>query len=181
MTEAEKLSQTAEYIKKEFSNESTGHDWWHIVRVWNMAASLARAEGADLYITEMAALLHDLDDWKFNESDDPVRAIAWLNELNEVHRRSFVPSFVRSFVCSFLRSFVPLFLCSLSLLSTLSCRRRRRRRRRRRCVLSIIRSFVHAVIRIFFVRSCVRACVVCCSIVEDEAIEFVCLFVCLSD
>jgi len=83
MTEAEKLSQTAEYIKKEFSNESTGHDWWHIVRVWNMAASLARAEGADLYITEMAALLHDLDDWKFNESDDPVRAIAWLNELNE--------------------------------------------------------------------------------------------------
>lgn len=83
MTQEEKLNKTANYIKEVFSGESSGHDWWHIVRVWNVATKLAHQEGADVYITEMAALLHDLDDWKFNESDEPVKAVAWLKELNE--------------------------------------------------------------------------------------------------
>lgn len=48
-----------------------------------MATKLARQEGANVYVTEMAALLHDLDDWKFNDSDTPVKAVAWLAELDE--------------------------------------------------------------------------------------------------
>ncbi len=83
MNQSEKLEKTAAYIKEEFEGDSSGHDWWHIVRVWNMATKLAKLEGADRYITEMAALLHDLDDWKFNHSDEPEKAIKWLNELNE--------------------------------------------------------------------------------------------------
>ncbi|MGB0428959.1 MAG: HD domain-containing protein [Bacteroidia bacterium] len=83
MTKQERLEKTAEYIKSEFSGEGTGHDWWHIVRVWNLATKLAKLENANLYITEMAALLHDLDDWKFNELDEPVKAIAWLNKIGE--------------------------------------------------------------------------------------------------
>jgi uncharacterized protein len=41
------------------------HDWWHIWRVWQMAVRIARAEGADLYLVELAALCHDLEDWKY--------------------------------------------------------------------------------------------------------------------
>jgi uncharacterized protein len=44
--------------------ESSGHDWWHVKRVWENALEIASAEGADLYVVQLAALLHDLADWK---------------------------------------------------------------------------------------------------------------------
>ena len=83
MNRTQKLERTIDYIKSVFTGDNTGHDWWHIYRVWKTAKTIAEKEGADLYITEMAALLHDLDDWKFNESDEPVKAIAWLKEIGE--------------------------------------------------------------------------------------------------
>jgi len=76
------IQKTSEYIKQEFSADSSGHDWWHIYRVWKNAVTIGRLENADLFVVELAALLHDLDDWKFNESEDetPRRAIAWMQE-----------------------------------------------------------------------------------------------------
>ncbi len=53
-------------IQKQFENESTGHDWFHIERVYNMAAFLQKTEGGDLEIIELSALLHDVSDHKFN-------------------------------------------------------------------------------------------------------------------
>lgn len=41
------------------------HDWWHVWRVWQMAKRIAEAEQADLYLVELAALCHDLEDWKY--------------------------------------------------------------------------------------------------------------------
>ncbi|TSC93829.1 MAG: uncharacterized protein CEN87_729 [Parcubacteria group bacterium Licking1014_1] len=55
------------YIKKEFKGESTGHDWWHIFRVWKMAKEIAKKESGDLFIIELGALLHDIADWKFHD------------------------------------------------------------------------------------------------------------------
>jgi uncharacterized protein len=77
------LQRTAEYIKGEFADDSSGHDWWHIYRVWKNAITICELEKADSFIVELAALLHDLDDWKFNESGDetPLRARAWLDSL----------------------------------------------------------------------------------------------------
>jgi len=74
------IQKTAEYIKREFQNDSSGHDWGHIQRVWKTALTLCRHEKADAFIVELAALLHDLDDWKFNEDEDetPRKAQAWL-------------------------------------------------------------------------------------------------------
>jgi|JFJP01.1.fsa_nt_gi uncharacterized protein len=74
------IQKTADFIKQEFSDDTSGHDWWHIHRVWKNAISICEREQADLYIVELAALLHDLDDWKFNESEDetPLRAKAWM-------------------------------------------------------------------------------------------------------
>ncbi|HYF97906.1 MAG TPA: HD domain-containing protein [Coxiellaceae bacterium] len=48
--------------------DTTGHDWWHIHRVVKNAITIGKKEKADLFIVQMAALLHDLDDWKFNKS-----------------------------------------------------------------------------------------------------------------
>ena len=78
------LQKTAEYIQQEFSDDSSGHDWWHIYRVWKNAITLCEHEGADTFIVQLAALLHDLDDWKFNEAGDetPLRARAWLDSLS---------------------------------------------------------------------------------------------------
>jgi uncharacterized protein len=75
------IQQTADYIRKEFSDDSSGHDWWHIYRVWKNAIAICEIEKADMFIVQLAALLHDLDDWKFNESGDetPLRARAWLD------------------------------------------------------------------------------------------------------
>ena len=78
------LQKTAAYVKAEFSSDSSGHDWWHIYRVWKNAVTICEHEGADAFIVQLAALLHDLDDWKFNEAGDetPLRAKAWLDSLS---------------------------------------------------------------------------------------------------
>ncbi len=50
---------------QQVSSQEGSHDWWHVWRVWQMAGHIARAEGADLYLVELAALCHDLEDWKY--------------------------------------------------------------------------------------------------------------------
>ena len=72
------IKKTEEYIKKRFKGESTGHGWWHIQRVLKMALKIAEKENTgsskniDLFVVRLAALLHDIADWKFNSGDDSV-------------------------------------------------------------------------------------------------------------
>lgn len=63
------LVLTQGYVKKTLEGEGSGHDWWHIYRVWNTAKQLAKHEGGNLYVIELAALLHDIADRKFNEGN----------------------------------------------------------------------------------------------------------------
>jgi uncharacterized protein len=67
-------------LKTEFGHESTGHDWFHIERVWQNAKHICKQEGGDLFLTELAALLHDIADHKFVENAD-VEAERKINEL----------------------------------------------------------------------------------------------------
>lgn len=53
-------------IKGQFEGDSTGHDWHHIQRVFHVSRFLQSKEGGDLEIIELAALLHDISDHKFN-------------------------------------------------------------------------------------------------------------------
>lgn len=59
-------------IKARFLAENTGHDWYHIQRVRRLAGRIAAAEGADAEVAELAALVHDIADWKFHGGDDSV-------------------------------------------------------------------------------------------------------------
>ena len=84
MTQQDIIQRTAGYVKGETQNESSGHDWWHIYRVWKNALTICKHEKADKDIVQLAALLHDLDDWKFNDQEDetPQRAKAWMESCD---------------------------------------------------------------------------------------------------
>ena len=78
------LKQTEEYIKSKLSDEGSGHDWWHVYRVWKNAIHIGRHETADLFVVQLAALLHDISDWKFNDGNDdagPKLAREWLEKM----------------------------------------------------------------------------------------------------
>ncbi|SVD52727.1 uncharacterized protein METZ01_LOCUS405581, partial [marine metagenome] len=49
------IEKTRLYVEKELAGESSGHDWWHIYRVWSLAKNLAQMEGADSMIVELSA------------------------------------------------------------------------------------------------------------------------------
>ena len=75
------LPLTAAHVRQTLSGDSSGHDWWHIDRVRRNSLIIAREEDADLFVTELAALLHDIADWKFHGGDDtagPRAAREWL-------------------------------------------------------------------------------------------------------
>jgi len=87
MNNTEIIQNTERFIESQFRSEGSGHDWFHVDRVRKMALRIGAQEGCDLFIVEMAALLHDLDDWKLNgaESENGSKTKKWLDiiELEE--------------------------------------------------------------------------------------------------
>ncbi|MEM2131300.1 MAG: HD domain-containing protein [Candidatus Woesearchaeota archaeon] len=89
------IKKALNFIKKEYENEATGHDYWHTYRVWKLSKFIAKNEKnkkkilkknieknkernkeknkekkLDLFLLEISAILHDLDDWKFSNSNN---------------------------------------------------------------------------------------------------------------
>lgn len=60
------IEDVKQHVKAIFSADTTGHDWHHIERVYNMACYLQEHEGGDREVVELAALLHDISDHKLN-------------------------------------------------------------------------------------------------------------------
>lgn len=81
------LEQARAYVKSELERDSSGHDWWHIVRVARTAKLLAEMEQADVFVCELAALLHDIADEKLNASKEAGlgKLEAWLREAGVEH------------------------------------------------------------------------------------------------
>lgn len=78
------IGKTINYVKQELSNAETGHDWFHIKRVWNNARLIANYERVDMLVVELAALLHDIADAKFyggNEEIGSQKADFFLNSI----------------------------------------------------------------------------------------------------
>lgn len=58
------------FVKSQHTDIETGHDWYHIDRVRKNALYIQSKEGGDKLIVELAALLHDISDYKFNGGDE---------------------------------------------------------------------------------------------------------------
>lgn len=59
------IHKMIDYVKNRQAENTFNHDWWHTWRVWRMAKQLAKAEKADTLVVELAALLHDVAEWKY--------------------------------------------------------------------------------------------------------------------
>lgn len=84
MNETLIIDKTKDYVKKTLQGESSGHDWTHVERVWKNAIAIGKKEHADMFVIELAALLHDISDWKFNGGDEKLGAQVardWLMSL----------------------------------------------------------------------------------------------------
>jgi uncharacterized protein len=66
------IDKTCQFVEAKLSGDGSGHDWWHIYRVWNLAKNIAEQEQANRIVVELSALLHDIADWKFHDGDDTV-------------------------------------------------------------------------------------------------------------
>lgn len=64
------VERVAGHIQARFLTESSGHDWYHIKRVWQLTRQIATQEGANQEIAELGALVHDIADWKFHDGDE---------------------------------------------------------------------------------------------------------------
>ena len=79
------IDKTCKFVEDKLSGDGSGHDWWHIFRVWTLAKKIAVEEKAQVEIVELGALLHDIADWKFHDGDDsigPAIAREFLNNQN---------------------------------------------------------------------------------------------------
>lgn len=82
---AEVIARTGLFVRERLAGEASGHDWWHVYRVWQTAVAIARSEKVDLDVVELAALLHDIADAKFHDGDEEIgslTAAAWLRSLD---------------------------------------------------------------------------------------------------
>jgi uncharacterized protein len=68
---AEQIINKAEIlVKQRMSGYDSGHDWWHIARVRNLAKHInEKEELADPFLLDMAALFHDYVDSKFSNNN----------------------------------------------------------------------------------------------------------------
>ena len=83
--EKQVVERTVDFVRRELSGAESGHDWWHIFRVWKLAERIARGEDADLFVVSLGALLHDIADAKFYDGDEtvgPQKAEDFLQSLN---------------------------------------------------------------------------------------------------
>ncbi|MGJ1421176.1 HD domain-containing protein [Sphingobacterium spiritivorum] len=66
------IEKTVAFVKKSLEQAESGHDWWHIQRVWNNTRMILQQEKADELICELTALLHDIADSKFHNGDETI-------------------------------------------------------------------------------------------------------------
>lgn len=103
------IEKTRHFIQSALPDDCTAHDWQHCERVFKMALLITEAEiktttkindqnNVNKLVIALAALLHDLDDWKFNDQNKimDTKAKKWLQCLN-------LPNNVVQHVCTIIQ------------------------------------------------------------------------------
>lgn len=88
------IEKALAYVKEFFENEFSGHDYFHTLRVFNMATHIAKEEQAALETVQLAALLHDVDDRKLSpetcENKGNARRFLTENHVDETTARQIL-------------------------------------------------------------------------------------------
>jgi len=66
------IKNTEAFVKNALKDAEGGHDWFHILRVWNNAKLISKNENVDSFVVELGALLHDIADSKFYNGDETI-------------------------------------------------------------------------------------------------------------
>ena len=66
------IDLTVAFVQDRLKVSESGHDWWHIQRVWNNTKLILETEEADHLVCELTALLHDIADSKFHDGDETI-------------------------------------------------------------------------------------------------------------
>ncbi|MBD1429544.1 MULTISPECIES: HD domain-containing protein [Sphingobacterium] len=66
------IDLTVAFVQDRLKFAESGHDWWHIQRVWNNTKLILQHEEANHLVCELAALLHDIADSKFHDGDETI-------------------------------------------------------------------------------------------------------------
>lgn len=67
------IQNTILFVKESLKNAEGGHDYFHIERVYKNALTIAEQEkGANIFVVELGALLHDIADSKFHHGDETI-------------------------------------------------------------------------------------------------------------
>lgn len=68
-------------VQELFKGESSGHDYFHTLRVYNNACKIAQKEECNILLVQLAALLHDVDDIKIFNTKNYNNAKTILQEF----------------------------------------------------------------------------------------------------
>ena len=72
MTDLKIIEATKTFVQQQLKNAEGGHDWFHILRVFNNAQLISKTENVDSFIVPLGALLHDIADSKFHAGNENV-------------------------------------------------------------------------------------------------------------
>lgn len=79
------IETTTAFVKSFHENEASGHDWFHIKRVVNLAKKISKKEGGNIFKIELIALLHDVADHKLNNGDEKLGLLKVSDFLTSIH------------------------------------------------------------------------------------------------
>ncbi|WP_431133257.1 HD domain-containing protein [Psychroserpens mesophilus] len=81
----EHIQHTKNFVKQTLESAEGGHDWFHILRVYNNSLLISKNESVNDYVVALGALLHDIADSKFYDGDEtigPQKAREFLFKIN---------------------------------------------------------------------------------------------------
>lgn len=94
------IQNVAEDVRRLMSSDKSGHGFEHIERVWRLARQLAEKENADCKVVELAALLHDCDDYKLVGAEKAEE----LSNAKQIMKDNQVSSEIQEKVLTIIRS-----------------------------------------------------------------------------
>lgn len=66
------IETTKTFVQNELRDAEGGHDWFHVLRVYNNTLLISKGEDVDTLVVSLAALLHDIADSKFYNGDETI-------------------------------------------------------------------------------------------------------------